>query len=173
MAESLAKNLIKEAHYRVFIESVPRICQCLDLLSAEEIWRRPNEQSNSVGNLVLHLCGNVRQYVVHGLGKVFDDRIRDEEFVVRNETDGHSQQELEAMLTQLQKDCEQVFSTLTEADLMETKSIQGFQITGLSALVHITEHFSYHTGQITLLTKLYRNVDTGYYAGFDLNTTNS
>ena len=76
----VGRALIAEAKRRMFDESQARIVQCLGKLTQEQIWRRPNVNSNSVGNLVLHLCGNIRQWIISGLGGAPDERQRDAEF---------------------------------------------------------------------------------------------
>src|SRR5205085_2382135 len=82
-SDALVEGLRRESRRRLIDESLPRIRKCLAELSDEEIWFRPNEQSNSMGNLVLHLCGNVGQYVLSGLGGAADHRRRPEEFSER------------------------------------------------------------------------------------------
>ena len=62
---------------------LPKIERCLELLSDEQIWWRANPQSNSIGNLLLHLSGNVGQWILCGLGDVTDSRDRDSEFAQR------------------------------------------------------------------------------------------
>jgi len=59
---------------------LPKILAAVDQLSDEDLWWRPNAVSNSVGNLMLHLSGNVRQWIVSGLGGAPDDRVRQLEF---------------------------------------------------------------------------------------------
>ena len=74
-SQQILKQVKKQIHQRLFEESVPRLKKCLDELTEEEVWKRPNEYSNSMGNLVLHLCGNVRQWIVSGVGKLLSIRI--------------------------------------------------------------------------------------------------
>lgn len=159
-------QLTAEVRRRLFDESIPRIRKCLSLLNEEEIWRRPNAHLVSVGNLVLHLCGNARQWICSGLGGQADHRNRDAEF----DTPGpFPVQFLYDELAAMQRDVEATLSALQPGTLTQHVRIQGFDETGLSVLVHVVEHFSYHTGQITWYTKWLKNLDTGYYAGMDLN----
>lgn len=141
-------------------EYLPKIERCLELLSDEQIWWRPNEDSNSVGNLLLHLCGNAQQWIVCGLGGEPDDRVRQSEFDERRVI---SRKEL---LTKTKETLSRVDATLAQFDesrLLETFQIQGTTVTALEAIFHVTEHFSMHTGQIILLAKMIGNTDLGFY----------
>ena len=168
LTQPLHRALIDEVKRRIIGESVPRIKQCLDRLSADEIWHRPNENVVSVGNLVLHLMGNLRQWVVSTLGQQPDHRQRDQEF---NHIDPLPAAELGQQLDALMREVAAVLDQLTPADLAATHRVQGYQETGVAILMHVTEHFSYHTGQITYFVKTRKNVDMQYYDGQDLNQT--
>lgn len=157
--------LLSEFHRRVFDESFPRIKKCLDELSETEIWKRPNENTASVGNLVLHLCGNARQWIISGLSGEKDTRKRSEEF---SENGPLKKEFLLQKMDILEKDIIGVIQKLDKNALEKTYPVQGFNETGVSVIVHVIEHFSYHTGQITLHTKLLKNIDTGYYKGVQL-----
>lgn len=163
---ALTTAFIEEIKRRLFTESVFRLKKCVNELSEEQIWYRPNNASNSVGNLVLHLEGNVRQWVVAGLGKNEDVRERQKEF------DEKGPVPLEKMLSDMDKlmeEVNQILNKTSTTDLLEVRDVQGFQESGLSILVHITEHFSYHVGQITYITKMLKDKDMGYYDGHDLD----
>lgn len=162
------KMLIRETKRRIFQESIPRIKKCLNILSDEEIWQWANSHTPSIGNLVVHLCGNVRQWIGTGLGKLPDDRIRDREF---EETSKVSKDELVQLLNDLQTDIEEVLDKLSKDTWTQPISVQGFNETGLSVLVHVIEHFSYHTGQIAYYTKVLKDTDLNFYEGRDLNVT--
>jgi uncharacterized damage-inducible protein DinB len=147
----LTGPILKEAR-RVLVEIYPpRIAHCLKLLSEEEIWWRPNRASNSIGNLVLHLQGNVRQWIICGLGGQTDRRDRDREFA---ETGPIPRRTLLAGLQKTVKETDQALTTLIKPDLLRMLSIQGFDVTGLQALCHVAEHFAFHAGQIIFVTKL-------------------
>lgn len=152
--------LVAETSRRLFEEGIPRIKKCLDLLTEDEIWYKPNENSNSVGNIILHLCGNVRQWLGAGLGKLPKVRQRDEEFSTKG---GFNKKEILEKLKELQEMSEKVLSKVTHEDLLTVHDVQVYQETGLSILVHVTEHFSYHVGQITYFVKAKKDADTGYY----------
>lgn len=161
----LAEPLKTEAVRRLE-ESRERIRSCLGKLSEEQIWRRPNTHVVSVGNLVLHLCGNVGQWINSTLANAPDDRRRDDEF---NEPGPLPTRELLQRLDDTLGQALGIIKRLHREDFSRTWNVQGFQETGVAIVVHVVEHFSYHTGQITLHTKLLLDVDTGYYAGQDLN----
>ncbi|MGB3780605.1 MAG: DinB family protein [Tunicatimonas sp.] len=168
LTQPLHRALIDEVKRRIIGESVPRIKQCLGQLSTDEIWHRPNENVVSVGNLVLHLQGNLRQWVLSGLGGQPDHRQRDDEF---EHTDPLPAAELLQPLDTLMAEVETVLDRLTPADLLATYRVQGYRETGVAILMHVTEHFSYHTGQITYFVKTRKDVDLHYYGGQDLNQT--
>jgi len=153
---NLVKPLLNEAR-RVLVEIYPpRINRCLQLLSAEEIWWRPNRASNSVGNLILHLQGNVRQWIIAGLGGQVDRRERDREFA---ETGPIARRALVAGLRKSVKEADQVLTAIGEPDLLRKFSVQGYNVTGLQVLCHVAEHFAFHAGQIIFVTKLKRGED--------------
>ena len=158
--------LITEVRRRLFGDGVPRIKRCLSELTEAEIWYRPNEHSNSVGNLVLHLCGNVRQWILTGLGGQPDSRIRQLEF---DEKGPVPVEELLRRLDVVMAEVEKVLDELTE--VLQPVVVQGFEENGVSVLLHVVEHFSYHVGQITYFVKWRKNMDTGYFAGLDLDVT--
>ena len=168
LSPAIRDTLIEEVKRRIIRESVPRIKKCLDQLTEQEIWHRPNENVVSVGNLVLHLCGNARQRILSGLGQHPDHRQRDEEFAT---LDPLSTLVLLQQLDELVAAMLPVLDQVTPEALVASRTVQGFEETGISILVHVTEHFSYHTGQITYYVKTRKNVDLRYYGGQDLNQT--
>jgi uncharacterized damage-inducible protein DinB len=161
--------LVDEAAFRLLQESIPRLHKCLDQLSREEIWFRPNENTVSIGNLVLHLCGNVRQWLVSGLGGASDHRERQLEF---DEPGPLPTEELRAQLDQLSHEIEATLEGLSPKQLASSYHVQGNQVSGVSILVHVVEHFSYHVGQVTILVKSRKNMDMGYYEGQNLDSKN-
>src|SRR4030095_11839643 len=124
-------------------EYLPKIEHCLEQLTNEQIWWRPNEQSNSIGNLLLHLAGNVRQWIVSGVGGQPDKRDRDWEFAQRS---GMTGDELRKRLRNSLSDVDRVLATLDHSILLERRKIQSSEPTVLEAIFHVTEHFSMHTG---------------------------
>ena len=166
---SAVPTLLVQAVRRYLLEeSIPRAVKCLDMLSEEDIWFRPNGISNSPGNLVLHLCGNATQWILSTLGPLPDHRNRDAEFAERGPI---PRENLQARLWQLAHDLEQVLASLDEEALARMYRVQGFEESGVTILVHVTEHFSYHVGQLTWFVKAHTGRPTGYYEGVELNTT--
>lgn len=165
--EDFKNALTDQVRFRLFEEGVPRIKKCLAQLSDEEIWHRPNENLVSIGNLVLHLCGNVRQWIVAGLGKRKDTRFRQLEF---DEIGPVATEKLIADLEKVMAEVETVLTEVTPDSLLEKHLVQGiFEETGVSILVHVVEHFSYHVGQIARDTKMIKNMDVEFYGGIDLD----
>ena len=151
---------------RRLAEGEERIVKCVGLLSDDQIWHRANSHVASVGNLVLHLCGNVGQWINATLGELPDIRIRDAEFEERGPV---PRTELLDRLAKVMKLARQTIAELPSGGVTRIWNVQGFEETGTAILLHVVEHFSYHTGQITLHTKLLLDIDTGYYAHQDLN----
>ena len=167
---AMGRALIAEAERRLLGESLPRLEKCLSLLSDEEIWSRPNAETVSVGNLILHLCGNVRQWILTGLGGAADSRTRSLEFSEKGPIPASE------LLQTLRTTLFQVRATLRALDpedLLRVRSVQAFEESGVSILVHVIEHFSYHVGQVTYFVKSQRATDVGYYSGVDVDRTRS
>ena len=162
------REFIARSRYHLDEEFLPKIERCVALLSDEQIWWRPNEESNSIGNLLLHLCGNARQWIVCGLGAASDGRDRDSEFAQREII---SRDELLALLRQTIQDVVATLAAFDPERLLERKTIQGLDVTALEAILHVVEHFAMHTGQIILLTKMIANSDLGFYEFTDSKLT--
>jgi len=150
-------------------ENTPRIFACLDELSENEIWKRPNLASNSTGNILLHLCGNIRQYIIACLGRQPDSRERDKEFTASG---GFTKNELKEKLETTLKEAFEVMRHTREEELVKIYPVQGFRLSGIGILIHVTEHYSYHTGQVIFWTKLLKNHGFNFYDGHDLNAKN-
>ena len=156
---TLASICLRQWRLRLKERFLPRLLDCLELLSDDEIWWRPNEASNSAGNLVLHLCGNMRQWIISGLGETKDVRERNKEFSERGPI-GRST--LSERLRQTVEESCGVLERLKPEDLTRRYRIQAFDVTGYEAAAQVTEHVSYHLGQIIYLTKLKRARDLGF-----------
>jgi len=158
--------IINEVKFRIIQESVPRIKKCFDQLTIDEIWHRPNDNLVSIGNLVLHLCGNVKQYILFGLGGQPDERERQHEF---DNTEKLSKEDSLEILDDLMNRVANLLDSLSP-DLLTSKiSVQGMVYTGFWILMHVAEHFSYHVGQITWHTKHIKNVYMKYYEGKNMD----
>jgi uncharacterized damage-inducible protein DinB len=139
---------------------LPKIEGCLAELNDEDIWWRANPESNSIGNLLLHLSGNVRQWIVSGIGGSRDDRVRQQEF---DERSGITRAELLARLKQALLEVDAVLASLDASRVLEVRRIQGQDVIVLEAIFHVVEHFSMHTGQIILLTKMLKGAALKFY----------
>jgi len=138
----------------------PRMRTCVESLTHDQVWWRPNDASNSVGNLMLHLNGNLRQWVIAAFNRTPDARDRPAEFAER---DGIPPAELIRRLGEAVEQASVVLSRLSEAELTATYEIQGYTTTGLEAVYQVVEHFGLHHGQIMYITKLLRGADLGFY----------
>jgi len=141
-------------------EQSSRIQRCLQKLTGEQIWARGNQNANAIGNLVLHLCGNVRQWIIAGVGGAPDVRQRDEEFATRG---GVPVPELVGKLNATVDEAVAALGRVTAERLAETLVIQGYNTSGLGAIYHVVEHFSGHAGQIIFATKMLTGEDLGFY----------
>jgi uncharacterized damage-inducible protein DinB len=168
MPGELAREFISESTKRI-VESMDRVKRCVHEIGENEVWIRPNESSNSVGNLLLHLSGNIGQYILSGLGGDSDTRNREAEFSAGGGMGKHA---LLARLEDTVSDAVKIIGKLDEEQLLRVRSVQGFTLSGAGIVIHVTEHFSYHTGQIAFWTKGLKNKDLGFYAGVDLNARN-
>jgi uncharacterized damage-inducible protein DinB len=142
----------------------PRLRGCVESLTDEQVWWRPNEASNSVGNLLLHLNGNVRQWLVASFNGGEETRNRPAEFAQRQVIPAAA---LLRILGATVEEASVVLSRLTEADLIGTRHIQGHTVTGLYAVYHVVEHFGMHYGQMLYISKLVRGEDLGFYRELD------
>jgi hypothetical protein len=142
----------------------PRLQGCVESLTEEQVWWRPNKASNSIGNLILHLNGNVRQWLVASFNRVEDTRDRPSEFAERQLIPPAA---LLKTLGSTMQDASAVLSRLTEADLLSILHIQGYTVSGVQAVYQVVEHFGMHHGQILYITKLARGEDLGFYRELD------
>jgi uncharacterized damage-inducible protein DinB len=168
MKKSIAQEFIAQAIFRME-ENSPRIKKCLDRLSEDQVWQKPNGSSNSIGNLILHLCGNITQYILSSLGNIKDQRARDLEF---STSGGFSKEELFNKIDQVISAAVEVINNCEEEQLLKVKDVQGFELSGIGIIIHVVEHLSYHTGQIAFWTKYLKDQDLGFYADLDLDVKN-
>ncbi len=159
-AGEVAGAFVEQARELLNREYLPKLERCLDQLTDEQIWWRSNQESNSIGNLLLHLSGNARQWIVSGLGSGVDARVRQQEFDERSVI---PRGELLSRLRQTLKDVDGVLANFNHELILDEYQIQGTTATALEAIFHVTEHFSMHTGQIILLTKMLSHKDLAFY----------
>ncbi len=148
----LAQTVLARSRYYLQAEYRTKIRAAVEALPVGALWWRANDQSNSVGNLLMHLAGNIRQWIVSGVGKAPDRRNRAGEFAAR---DGASAAELLDVLDQALDDVDAVIASLTPDDLASRRTIQGREVSVLEAVYHVVEHFALHSGQIILLSKMH------------------
>jgi uncharacterized damage-inducible protein DinB len=159
MESELARPFL-DASVRRLNQLAGRITGCLDRLTSEQIWARGTENENAAGNLVLHLCGNVRQWIGYGVGGLDDVRVRDREFSARG---GASPAELKLALETTVREAVAIIEKTTAAQLLDVVTIQNYRLTKLEAIYHVVEHFSQHAGQIIYATKQFTGEDLGFY----------
>jgi uncharacterized damage-inducible protein DinB len=160
---------MEDALHRLFLDcsvrrlelSFSRIEACLGKLTEEQVWARGSENENAIGNLVLHLAGNVRQWIVAGVGGAPDTRQRDGEFSARG---GNSIPELKERLRGIVREAAAVIGAATPERLAERVTIQKYDVSVLEAIYHVVEHFSLHMGQIVFAAKMMTGSDMGFYA---------
>lgn len=157
---------LEHSRKQLFDEWWPRMRTTVEALSEEQFWWRPNEASNSIGNLLLHLSGNVRQWIVTSFHGREDQRNRSAEFT---EKTGRPPSQVLAQLGATLDEAVAVLSRLTEEDLLAPMDIQGYHVTGLGAVYHVVEHFGMHYGQVIYIAKALQNKDLGFYS--ELNQT--
>ncbi len=168
MKQNWIEEFTSNSLYRID-ESVRMLSICMERLDSRSFWARPNPASNSIGNLLLHLSGNMRQYVISGLGGAPDTRVRDAEFA---QTSGKDPGVVWEHFLGTVAEAREVIQKATETDLLSKKWVQGFHLSGLGMVLHAVEHLSYHTGQIAWAVKAAQGTDLGFYDGTDLNLKN-
>lgn len=158
--ETISRYFINCCRTKLVKEYLPKIEDCLSHVTDDDIWWRVHQTDNSIGNLMLHLEGNISQWVCQHLGEQEFQRDRDAEFSER------AQIPKEELLTHLRSaimDADAVLETLSEKKMLHQYTIQKYTVTGLEAVLHVTEHCSYHTGQIVYITKLRTGQDLKFY----------
>jgi uncharacterized damage-inducible protein DinB len=141
-------------------QHLAQIARCASLLDDEQVWHRANEHCNSVGNLILHLTGNVRQWVIAGLAGEPFNRDRPAEFAQRGPL---PTAEILSNLESVVGRASEIIRGLDVAALTARRTIQGYDVSGVAAVFHIVEHFSGHAAQIVHMTKALKDVDVSLY----------
>jgi hypothetical protein len=163
-ASQVSANFLEFSRHKLLQQHWPRLRACVESLSDDQLWWRPNPSSNSVGNLVLHLNGNVNQWLVASFTRLEDARDRPAEFSRR---EGISRAALLEMLAATLNEADQVLVRLGESDLLAPYEIQGYHVTGLDAVYQVVEHFGLHYGQIAFIAKMLLDQDLGFYRELD------
>jgi uncharacterized damage-inducible protein DinB len=131
-------------------QNLQKIRAVVEVMSEDEVWWRPNESCNSVGNLLLHVCGNLSQWILAGVGGEIYERRRAGEFAARETV---TKAELMARLTDVVARCRSVVASATKDQLIALRQIQGSETDGLGAIYHAVDHMGYHTGQVVFIGK--------------------
>lgn len=162
-------EIVENSIFRID-ESYRMIQKSLERLQEDDVWKRPNDSSNSIGNLLLHLCGNITQYLISSLGGQPDVRRREQEFSALG---GPSKAELLDQFQHVIDQAKEVLSRTNPKEFLRIREVQGYTMSGIGIVIHAVEHLSYHTGQIAYWTKILKNIDLGFYDGIDLNIKNN
>jgi uncharacterized damage-inducible protein DinB len=157
---SVAAEFIRIARHTLMEEYLPKVQTCLGLMGEEDIWWRAHETNNSVGNLILHLCGNIRQWIISGVGGSEDVRNRPAEFAARGSV---SKDILLQRMRETMHEADRVLENIEMSRLLEKRTIQGFDVTRLEAIFHVVGHFSGHVGQIIYIAKMRSGKDLKFY----------
>jgi hypothetical protein len=160
MAQEIATLFVAYSRKKLLEQYWPRMRGMVELLTDEQVWWRPNDASNSIGNLLLHLNGNVRQWLVDSFNGQKDERDRPLEFSAQ---DGISAAELLERLGATLDEAEKVLARLTADELAAPMEIQGYHVTGLDAVYQVVEHFGLHYGQILYIVKMLTGADLKLY----------
>jgi hypothetical protein len=131
-------------------EGMRKIEHCADQLNESRFWYRPRPEMNSVANLCLHLCGNVRQWIISGVGGTGDVRNRPGEFSDRS---NRAKGEILGMLKKTIGEVDTVLSRVTPEELLSARRIQGFETNVLEAIVNSVSHFRGHVQEIIHITR--------------------
>jgi len=142
----------------------PRLRQCVESLNDDQVWWRPNAAGNTIGNLMLHLNGNVGQWLVVSFNHLDDGRDRAAEFNERRRIPAAA---LLGRLDATMQEAAKVLARLTVGDLLATYKIQGYSVSGLAAVYQVVEHFGMHYGQIVYISKMLRGADLNFYKDLD------
>jgi len=131
-------------------EGMRKIEHCANQLAESQFWHRPRAEMNSIANLCLHLAGNLRQWLISGVGGQRDIRNRPQEFSDRS---NGPKTEILGLLKSTVTEADQILSRLTPADLVAARRIQGFDTTVLAAVTNTISHFRGHTQEIIHMTR--------------------
>lgn len=169
MEEQLLNDFKENAIFRLN-ESLRMIKIAMDSVDDAHLWKAPFPKGMTLGNQLLHCCGNMTQYIIAGLGNTVDNRERENEFEV------YIDRTLNDLLKNLEATVATSIETIEKApntSYTHHRHIQGFYLSGMGAVFHAVEHFSYHTGQIAFWIKQQTGKDLGFYAQHNLNQLNT
>ena len=154
--EGTGAEFIAAARAHLVMEYLPKIRSCVGELSDDQVWWRSSEAENSVGNLLLHLSANIRQWIVSGLGGAADARVRQAEFDERRVL---PKEELLQLFESAVMEADAVLGRFDASKLTEVRHFQKWDYSCLYAIMHVVEHAAQHMGQIVYITKLCKKTD--------------
>lgn len=157
----MLSRLVEEFEHHVFELGFERIDTCLSMLTEEQLIFKPNPSSNSVANLVIHLCGNLRQWIMTSFGEKDDIRNRNAEFQLDHRELGKAG--LLELVQKTNEETKKIVDSLDESQVRRKYTVQNYHVDGVYILCHVMEHYSYHVGQITYITKMLTDKSTNYY----------
>jgi uncharacterized damage-inducible protein DinB len=160
MTETAIDRLFLDFSSTKLCELSSRIDVCLSKLTDDQVWIRGSANENAIGNLVLHVCGNVRQWIISSIGGVPDARRRDAEFAAHG---GVSIAQLRERVITTVEEALAVLEGVTAQRLPDRLTIQGYDVSVLDAIYHVVEHFAMHAGQVIFITKMLTGTDLGFY----------
>lgn len=168
MGNLIIKEFQENAIFRLE-ENLRMVSLSFKKINNELIWKRPVPRGMSLGNQILHICGNMTQYIIASLGEQTDKRQRTKEFEMNS---GFTAVELLQKLTNVVEQAKEVILNTSQKEFMKVRLVQGFKLSGIGVLLHAVEHFSYHTGQIAFWIKQETQEDLGFYKDIDLTIKN-
>jgi len=148
--QTLASEFLEHARFVLGTEYRTKLRAVVEALPPDRLWWRPNDDSNSVGNLLLHLAGNIRQWAIAGIPQAADTRRRAAEFAAQGGEDAAA---LLARMDQTLDEVDLVLADLPPDELLTRRTIQGRDVTVYAAITQVIEHFALHLGQIILIAK--------------------
>ncbi|WP_149275884.1 DinB family protein [Pareuzebyella sediminis] len=161
-------EFVQNTHYRLD-QNLRMVTISLNKVSEEQVWQKPNASLNSIGNLILHICGNMTQYGIASLLEIEDSRDRDNEFFSEGR---YAKVALLQMLSDTVDRVKESVASISISRMLKHQEVQGYDLSGIGNIIHLVEHFSYHTGQIAFWVKLLNDEQLGFYDGIDLNAKN-
>lgn len=147
----IAEHFIGKARSYLSKSYLPKIERCLEAVTDEDVWWRAGRESNSIGNLLLHIDGSTRMWIISGVGNAPDRRERQQEF---DEREVIPRRELIARLRATVAEADRVLASVKSEELLEWREVGEVKLTVLAAVFHAVEHFSMHTGQVIMLAKM-------------------
>jgi Protein of unknown function (DUF1572) len=146
------RNALNNALCDELAAALGRIAHCVGQLTDDQVWSRPAPPMNSIGNLMLHLAGNVRQLIAAGVGGEPDIRDRQSEFDARGPIPAD---ELLGKLLLIVKRAREVIVSASDESLRAMIPIKRYDLNGIEAIIRCIAHFRGHTQEIIHMTRMF------------------